>query len=128
MRSTFRYNGLIEKIDSALEYLQEHQRLNARHRDNLLEILEPIAETMRGELSTNTAFDELRAMRELKYKHNAEWCTYRAYFLEMVDNLREGRALSAYDENVLREIAAALDDIAIDIIDSVTTPTTIRVK
>lgn len=129
MRSSFHYNRLIEKIDAALEYLTEHRKLNARHHDNLIEILEPIVETINGELSTDTAsFSESSVVRELKYKHNAEWSAYRAYFPKLLEKLRENAALDAYDENLLREIAEALDDVATDIIDKVTGPVTVRVK
>lgn len=128
MRSTFLYGRLIEKIDAALDYLSEHKKLNSRHRDALLEILEPIAETLQGGVSTNTEFREVTVVRELKYKHGGEWGAYRAYFLKFTEKVRDNKALCAEDEAILREIAEIFDDIAIEIIDGVVTPTTIRVK
>lgn len=78
--------------------------------DQLLDVIEPLLESIEGNLSESTAISERRIVDIMKDRHSKEWQTYRKKIKQLHSKLNSSEfKLSESDFRLLNDIADALD-------------------
>lgn len=105
----------LEAFDEALRFLKEKEEITKTPEmkamvDKLLNVIDPILESIKGNLSESTAISERRVIHIIKERHNREWPTYRKKIQQLHSKLNSSKfKLSESDLKLLNDIADALD-------------------
>lgn len=105
----------LRKFDEAIRYLRGKDEITntgeiAEMINKLLNVINPISEAIKGNLSKSTIISERRIVNILKKRHDKEWPQYRKRILELNSKLRTKKfQLTRDDFNLLNDVADALD-------------------
>lgn len=105
----------LEAFDEALRFFKDREEVKRTPEvsamvDKLLDVIDPISELIRGNLSESTRISEHHVIDIMKARHHGDWQTYRTRILELQSRLSTPRfKLSQSDYRLLNDIANALD-------------------
>ncbi len=105
----------LKEFDVALHYLRNGGEITRNPQEKemlekLLNVLQPVSEVIKGNLSDSTTINERGIMETLKGRHDKEWGTYKDKILALNLKLNSERfTLSKEDLRLLNDIANALD-------------------
>jgi hypothetical protein len=105
----------LKEFDEALRYLRGKKEIErtpdtAEIIDKLLNVVNPIAEVIKGNFSESTAISERKIVNILRNQHGKEWPSYRKRIIELSCKLASDKfQLSDDDYQLLNDIADALD-------------------
>lgn len=78
--------------------------------EKLLEVVNPVSQSIEGNLSESTAIDEHNVVDILRNRHDREWSAYKERIVQLNSKLHsESFHLSKNDFQLLNDIADALD-------------------
>ncbi|MFZ3168250.1 MAG: hypothetical protein WA130_11595 [Candidatus Methanoperedens sp.] len=113
--SRFEINSkTLKEFDEALQSIKKRTGGTQTREANksLLNVLEPITERLKGNLSTIVVFNEGGVTDILKERHNRDWPTYKEKLLKLNNKLKlnsENPLLTGEDFQILEDIADAID-------------------
>ena len=105
----------LEAFDEALRFLKKKEKIKKIPEvkasiDKLLDVIDPLLESIEGNLSESTAISERRVVDIMKDRHSKEWPTYRKKIKRLHSKLNSSEfRLSESDFRLLNDIADALD-------------------
>ena len=106
---------LLRRFDDALRFFKEENAQKdtiktLKQKENLLEVLKPVSETLAGLLSRSTGLDEQKIVDILKRRQMKDWQRYRDRVTRLTDKLSSGNvSLTQDDFEVLNDVADAID-------------------
>lgn len=114
--SKFNVNSkLLKEFDKALRFFKNKEEVKRTAQvtsmiDNLLIIITPLAEHLKGNLSDSTTISEHNLVEILKAQHEKGWVSYKKEIERVHKKLQaEKVSLSKEDLKILNDIADALD-------------------
>ncbi|MFW6122100.1 MAG: hypothetical protein ACOC80_14560 [Petrotogales bacterium] len=108
-------NQTLKEFDESLRFLRTKGEITVKGGDkkiidNLLNVISPISDTIKGGLTESTNLTEESIVEIIKKRHSHDWPDYKEKILELNDKLNcEKIHLSQIDFNLLNDIADALD-------------------
>ena len=105
----------LKEFDGALHFLRTTTEITntPKQKDmvrKLLDVLEPISEVLKGNLSDSTIINESNIVENLRIRHDRDWPVYREKILFLNAKMVSERFQISKDDLVLlNEIANALD-------------------
>lgn len=105
----------LKEFDEALRFVKGKKEITktlevANNIRKLLNVINPILESMKGNLSESTAISERSVVEIIKNRHNKDWPIYRKRIRELHSKLNSDKfTLSESDFQLLNDIADALD-------------------
>ena len=105
----------LKEFDDALRFVKEKKEITKTPETadiigKLLNVIDPIVESIKGDLSESTVINERSVAEIIRNRHNREWPTYRERIQKLRSKLASNRfTLSQSDFQLLNDIADALD-------------------
>jgi len=105
----------LKEFDEALRFLMENKKVTRTSEvtdiiNKLLNVINPILESIKGNLSESIAINERNVVDIIRNRHNREWPTYRERIQELHFKLNSNEfTISQTDFQLLNDIADALD-------------------
>ena len=105
----------LKEFDDALRFIRGKNEITktgkaAEMVDKLLNVICPISEAIKGNLSESTAINERSVVDILRNRHEREWPIYKERMLELSSKLKSAKfQLSKGDFHLLDDVADALD-------------------
>jgi len=105
----------LKEFDDALRFVRRKKQITKTPEETevvskLQRVIDPILETIKGNLSESTAINERSVVDIIKNRHNKDWPNYKARIQELHSKLRSNKfTLSENDFQLLNDIADALD-------------------
>ncbi|MEM2112052.1 MAG: hypothetical protein QXX08_09285 [Candidatus Bathyarchaeia archaeon] len=105
----------LKEFDEALRFLMENKKVTRTSEvtaiiNKLLNVINPILESIKGNLSASITVNERSVVDIIRNRHNREWPTYRERIQELQLKLNSNEfTLSQTDFQLLNDIADALD-------------------
>lgn len=105
----------LKEFDDALRFLKENKKVTRTPEvadiiNKLLNVINPILESINGNLSESIAINERSVVDIIRNRHNREWPTYRERIQKLHFKLSSNEfTLSQTDFQLLNDIADALD-------------------
>ncbi len=105
----------LKEFDDALRLIKKEKKIKRKVMldtiNKLLEIINPISEVIKGNLSVSISVTEFKIVDILKSRHENEWQIYKSKIIKLNERLKfeEEIQLSKSDLQLLDDIADALD-------------------
>ena len=105
----------LKEFDEALRFIKGKNKITKTGEvteiiDKLLNVINPISEAIKGNLSESTAINERSVIDILKNRHEREWSIYKKKILELRSKLNSAKfQLAKNDFQLLNDVADALD-------------------
>jgi hypothetical protein len=106
---------LLRKFDNALRYFKAkgrpvEQSRAVEQKENLLYVLRPVSETIKGLLSKSTILDEQKIVDILKRRRINDWQRYKEQIIQLTHKLSSSSVdLNREDFELLNDVADAID-------------------
>lgn len=105
----------LKEFDEALRFIKGKNEVTrtgeaAKVIDKLLNVINPISEAIKGNLSESTSITEHSIINILKNRHEREWPVYKQRILELSSKMNSTKfQLGENDFQLLNDIADGLD-------------------
>lgn len=105
----------LKKYDEVLRFLRKNKKVSKTEEidkriNNILKVIDPISDVIKGKLSRNTIIDEISIVKTIKQKHEKNWYSYKEKIINLNSKLKKKQfTLTDRDFDLLNDIADALD-------------------